>query len=427
MRIFFVFIMALTFMLPLTGQDAKKSLKTATKNVSKYFLDPAANPGLLDEAVTSLEAAFTAPEVNADPEAWNLKGQTYNEISLAEINTRIIDPNYKFKKIDASLKAMESFKKGMELALKKYHTKDALNGIIECENNLNNTGIFLFQEQNYNDAYKFFDATLKAKEILNTNGEKSRLDDATVYGEQVFYTGVCGYYSDKPELSIPHFEKLFTKGNAQPLVYVGLFSLSVEKDEAKAFTYLDAGKKIYPDDNEILFAEINYYIKVNKYEELVAKLKQAIAKEPDNLSVYNALGNVYDQLNQNERNAGNTAKAEEFFALAFENYGKVLEKDPKNFDAIYSQGALYYNKAASLVTKINEISNDFSSAGQKKYNALKTEMDGYFAESLPYFLKAESLNANDLSVLIALKEIYARQGDIAKSNAYKARIEQIEK
>ncbi|MBK8620439.1 MAG: hypothetical protein IPN79_01425 [Saprospiraceae bacterium] len=427
MRIFFVFIMALSFMLPLTGQDAKKSLKTATKNVSKYFLDPAANPGLLDEAVTALESSFSAPEVNADPEAWNLKGQTYNEISLAEINTRIIDPNYKFKKVDASLKAMESFQKGMELALKKYHTKDALNGIVECENNLNNTGIFLFQEQNYNDAYKFFDATLKAKDILNSNGEKSRLDDVAIYGEQVFYTGVCGYYGDNPELSIPHFEKLFTKGNAQPLVYVGLFSLTVDKDEAKAFTYLDAGRKIYPDDNEILFAEINYYIKVNKYEQLVAKLKQAIAKEPDNLSVYNALGNVYDQLNQNERNAGNTEKAEEFFGLAFENYGKVLEKDPKNFDAIYSQGALYYNKAASLVTKINEISNDFSSAGQKKYNSLKTEMDGYFAESLPFFQKAEAINANDLSVLIALKEIYARQGDLAKSNAYKARIEQIEK
>lgn len=159
----------------------------------------------------------------------------------------------------------------------------------------------------------------------------------------------------------------------------------MDKDEKKAFEYLDAGKKLYPDDNEILFAEINYYIKANKLNELVDKLQMAINKEPENVSVYNALGNVYDQLNQNERNAGNTAKADEYFNLAFKNFESALSKDPNNFDAMYSQGALYYNKAASMVTKLNALSNDYSSAGTKKYNELKGEMDGYFNQALPLF------------------------------------------
>ncbi|MBK6784850.1 MAG: hypothetical protein IPG79_14590 [Saprospiraceae bacterium] len=94
----------------------------------------------------------------------------------------------------------------------------------------------------------------------------------------------------------------------------------------KAFEYLDAGKKLYPDDNEILFAEINYYIKANKLNELVDKLQMAINKEPENVSVYNALGNVYDQLNQNERNAGNTAKADEYFNLAFKILNQLCQK-----------------------------------------------------------------------------------------------------
>lgn len=425
MRISIVLILTLFLLQGSYAQDAKKSLKSASKNVSKYFLDPAANPDLLEEAAKEMETAFLASEVNSDPEAWNLKGQTFNEIASSEINLKVLDPNYKIKVTGASLEAFKAFQKAIELSIKKYHTKDALEGLGYCEENLNNAGIFLFQEQNYNEAFPFFEASLQASEILVANKEKSRLDEANILNEQIFYTGVCAYFSDNNKAALPYFEKLYAKGNAQPLVYVGLFTLTVDANETKAFEYLDAGKKLYPDDNEILFAEINFFIKTNRYEQLVDKLKKAIEKEPDNLSVYNALGNVYDQLNQNERNAGNITKADEYFDFAFQNYGKVLEKDPNNFDATYSQGALYYNKAASMVTKINELSNDFSSAGTKKYNALKTEMDGYFKQALPFFTKAETINPNDLSVLVALKEIYAREGDLKKSNEYKARIENI--
>lgn len=427
MKTFLYLIFGFMLVSSLQAQDAKKNLKSAAKNVSKYFLDPAANPGLLNEAVTGLETAFTSAEVNSDPEAWNLRGSSYNEISQSEINLKIVNPNYQILKPEASLKAFESYQKAIEFSLKKYHTKDALSGIRECEDNLNNNAIFYFQEQKYNEAFPFFEASIKANEILLKNKEESRLDDPLVFNDQIFYTGVCGYFSDNKETSIPYFEKLFVKGNAQPLVYVGLFSLTVDKNEAKAFEYLDAGKKLYPDDNEILFAEINYYIKANKLNELVEKLQMAINKEPDNVSVYNALGNVYDQLNQNERNAGNTAKADEYFDLAFKNFETALKKDPQNFDATYSQGALYYNKAASMVTKLNALSNDYSSAGTKKYNELKAEMDGYFNQALPIFLKAEQINNKDISVLIALKEIYARQGNIEKSNEYKMRMESIEK
>ena len=38
----------------------------------------------------------------------------------------------------------------------RYHTKDALTGIRECEDNLNNNAIFLFQEQNYNEGFPYF-------------------------------------------------------------------------------------------------------------------------------------------------------------------------------------------------------------------------------------------------------------------------------
>jgi len=152
----------------------------------------------------------------------------------------------------------------------------------------------------------------------------------------------------------------------------------------------------------------------------------AIEKEPENTSIYITLGNVYDQLTQKEREAGNQAKANEYFDLAMDYYNQTIEKDPSNFDAVYSQGALYYNKAAGMTEQINQLANDFTPAGTKKYDALKAEMDNQFKEALPFFEKAESMNPKDLNTLVALREIYARIDQLDKVGPLKARIEAIQ-
>ena len=154
------------------------------------------------------------------------------------------------------------------------------------------------------------------------------------------------------------------------------------------------------------------------------KLKKAIAAEPTNVSVYNTLGSVYDQLNQKERSADNTSKADEYFNNALDYYNQAIGIDPANFDAVYSQGALYYNKAAGMTAKLNEYANDFSSEGTKKYNKLKEEMDATFKSALPFFQKAETLNPSDTNTMIALKEIFARMCDFEKSNMYKEKLDQ---
>jgi len=131
-------------------------------------------------------------------------------------------------------------------------------------------------------------------------------------------------------------------------------------------------------------------------------------------------------LTQKEREAGNQAKANEYFDLAMDYYNQTIEKDPSNFDAVYSQGALYYNKAAGMTEQINQLANDFTPAGTKKYDALKAEMDNQFKEALPFFEKAESMNPKDLNTLVALREIYARIDQLDKVGPLKARIEAIQ-
>ena len=424
------FLNALVLMLAVSvsyGQEFKKQLKSANKMLSSYYLDPVANKTSLNEALALIDEVFKSGDAQASADAWNSKGQIFNEIAKNEMNKKIIDEQLgkitPLNTPDAGLKALEAFEKAITLAEKKGQTKDALAGIRENEEVVNNIGITFFQSNDYDNAYKNFNAGIKDYETLKQNKEKSRLDDEVMRNDHYFYTAVAGYLGNEKSDVLPVLKKLYEVKYNHPLVYEALFNLTVEKNEVQAMEYLDAGKKIAPEDSSLLFAEINYYLRVGKLDELIGKLKTAIEKEPDNVSVYTTLGNVYDQLNQKERAAGKIEQADKYFNLAFDYFDQALAKNPNTFDAVYSQGALYYNKAASMTDQLNQLSNDFSAAGNKKYKALKDEMDGYFNQALPYFIKAEALEPKDLNVKIALKEIYARNGDFEKSNEYKKKIE----
>jgi tetratricopeptide (TPR) repeat protein len=422
---FLTLILAFSFQF-LSAQEYKKQLKNANKTLGKYYLEPAENMAALTEALATVEAVFETEEARIDADAWNTKGQIFNEIAAAEMIKYDMDSklggNYKLATPDAGVIARDAFNKAIETAIKKSQTKDALEGLKQTENHTNNIGIVFFQMQDWPQAYKNLNASYDIHKLLKNNDTPSRLSTEDALKDHVFYTAVAAYYGEKSAEAEKLFTQLYDMGSTESLVFEGLFTLIVEKDEAKAMEILEAGRKANPDDSGLLFAEINYYLKAGKLEVLTNKLKAAIAKEPDNVSVYTTLGNVYDQLNQQERQAGNDEQADNYFNEAFSYFNQALEKDEKNFDATYSLGALYYNKAAGMTSKLNELSNDFSSAGTKKYNALKAEMDGYFQKALPYFQKAEQLEPSDLNTMIALREIYARSGDLDKAAEYKEKI-----
>ncbi len=430
MKRFFINTIILLFTVSLSyGQEYKKELKNANKMLSKYYLDQDANKASLDEALTTINKVFQMNDALNSSEAWISKGQIFNEIAKNEMTKKILDDQLgkssELNTPEAGLIALEAFEKGLALAQKKSQTKDALAGIKENEEVVNNIGIVYFQVNDYDQAYKNFNAGIKNYNYLRENKEKSRLDDETTRNDHYFYTSVAGYFGIAKQEILPILKELYAVKYAHPLVYEALYTLTVDQDENKASEYLEVGKKVNPDDSSLLFAEINHYLKVGKLDILTGKLKAAIEKEPENVSVYTTLGNVYDQLNQKERAEGNIEAADKYFDLAFDYYGQALAKNPNTFDAIYSQGALFYNKAASMVDKLNELSNDYTPAGNKKYKAIKDEMDGFFNQALPYFIKAEEIDPKDINVKIALREIYARQGELDKAQEYKAKIEQL--
>lgn len=421
--LFILFISVVAF----AQVEPSKAAKKASRELGTYNLDPIANTAKLDDAKTNIDIACADPEVSKEASSWITKGQIYNELSLRDLKSKLIDPKFTSKSPEASIAAYEAFNNALKLNPKKWEIKDVMKGFSENLGNLINYGVTMYDAQNYPKAYKAFNAVLMIHDSLKANNEKSVLDNPEEYQNQVYITGLAALNSDKKAEASKLFNKLYEAKYNKPAIYDALYRLNEEKDINAAYQYLEAGRAQFPDDVTLLFTEINHFLKLNKMDILIDKLKLALSKEPNNVSLYTTLGNVYDNLQQKEAEANNTAKSKEYFDNAESYYKQALAKDSTNFDARYSLGTLYFNKAAAATKTLNAMPDDFSKEGQKKYDAKKAEVNAFFDQTLPHFQSAEKLDPNDKNTLLALKEIFARKNDFDKSNEFKKRLDNVDK
>jgi len=413
----------------LTAQDGKRAYKDASKALNSFNLGGQTETADLKEAMAKIEIAIEDEEMSQDAKVWNTRGEIYNAVVSNYMTMRMIGGEEKEVEIldkAAALKAYESFSKALEMADKRWHENDAIKGLTETANNLMNMGVEEYESGNYAKAYLDFNAVLDIRETLKEKGESSVLEKEEDYLNQLYITGLAALNANMMDEAKPFFEQLYEIEYDKPAVYDALYKIKAQDDQEAALAILETGREKYPDDVSLLFTEINHYLSVGKMDVLVDKLKTAIEKEPNNVSLYSTMGNVYDNLYQKALESGDEEKQEEYFNEALKYYSQALEKKPDFFDAMYSIGALYYNKAAGFTQQMNAMAEDYSKEGMKKYEAAKEKMFAQFDEALPYFKKAEQLNPNDRNTLIALKEIYARKDQLEMSNVFKERLDTIE-
>lgn len=408
-----------------TQEEATQALKKAKRALGAYNLDPGANAAKLQEAWDGIGAALADVSIQADPEAWITKGQICIEAANKDMAALMLNPSAKEMFPGAAAQGLEAFKEGLRISVKKYHRKDALTGIRELINPLNNYAISSYQANRLDAAHQGFTGVLEAHEILVKEGEKSPMDQKSYTDAMFSAAATCDMNQDGARCA-DYLEKLREASYPNVYVYDLLYNAYVESDKAKAVGYLEEGRMKFPEEVSLLFTEINHYLREGRMDELVGKLKTAIAKEPDNKSLYLTLGNVYDNLFQKASEAKDTTKADEHFQSALQYYGEALKKDPDYMDATYSIGALYYNRAASYTLEMNKLADDYSKPGIAKYNAMKEAVEKEFDKALPYFQQAERMDPNDLNTLIALKEIYARKNELGLSNEFKSRLEKVQ-
>ncbi len=400
--------------------DATKAVGKATKALSAYFLDQNGNGDKLIEAVEMIEVATASDETNKSAKTWLKAGEIYNALAQKDVIALTIDPTHKIQNAEAGIKAFGALQNAMSMADKKFQKKEALKYLQETANFLANIGNALLGAKDYTNAYSSLNTILDINKIQADNGMKVTLANESDMNDHKFVTAYCAMAADKKDEARAMFGDLIDAEYEEPRIYAYGFNLAQEAGDDNALAILDKGSVKYPEDQEILFAKINYYIQKEDYVQLTGMLEKAIQNSPDNPSVYSALGNVYMNLFQDEYTAnGDSEKANGYYAKSNEYYESALKLDDNMFDVIYSIGSLRYNKAV----EISKAMADLPLSENKKFDMLKSQSEGLFNEALPYFKKAEAINPNDINTLIALKEIFARNNDFEKSGEFKKRLE----
>lgn len=425
------FLFALSALLLAAGhthaqEEGAKLAKSAGKAFTSYNIDPSSNSAKLEEAKQKIDQAVQHADAQALASAWITRGDIYSTIFKRDMALLMVNPNAPMSGDNDALVAFEAYKKAHEVATKNYEKKDALKGIADVQGDLINMGAMKYEARESEKAYLSFNASMQAHDLLKAANQKSHLDEKGKYDELAFYTAAAAWEGNRCPDAMPILENLIKNGINEPAAYLGLYECKLQAgDTTAAQVVLADGRKKFPDDTQLLFAEINAFQAAGKLDELIGRLKTAIDKEPDNVSLYIAMGTTYNELYTREETAKNEAKSGEYFEEAEKYYNLAMQKNPGSVDAVYLLGALYYNKAVLINQEMEAMPADYSAAGQKKSAAAKEKIDALFNQSLPYLQKAESLDPNNLNTLIALNEIYAREDNEIMFTEFKKRLDTV--
>lgn len=427
-RVLLIGVLMFLFSSGAWSQDGKKAFKAAQKSLNQYNLDTQ-DFSKLAEAKDAIDAALNDKGLQTESKGWQLMGDIYNEIvtqyvvsyrtSLGMIDSALIRGN-------PALTASQAYRKALDYAKKKYEARDALRGLFAMQGNLSNFGLFRYEDGRFLTAHNCFREILSIHEVLKANGEESMMDEEEVLNNQIFITGLAALNADRPAVARPYFEQLYEKYYDKPAIYEALYQIisGMEGPEA-AYPVLEAGRRRYPNNVSLLFADINHYLKVDKMEELISKLQEAIRAEPQNVSLFFTLGSVYDNLYQKETESSDTLRAQRYFEQALNYYHQALGINADYFDAIYSIGVLYYNRAALITLEMNALSDDYSQAALQQYDALKEKVFEQFDRALPYFKRCEALDPGHINTLTALAEIFDKKDNVTLADEFKRRLEQV--
>ncbi len=429
MKKLFLGVVALMFVNTVFAQlpPAVKDLLKKSEKARIAFENDNTKDVKLQEAIAAIDEALKTPEGQASAEVWLAKGRVYNVMGAADKATYQADvakaqitkaamPMPKLKYIGEAIKAVEPFKNAIAKSVKK-EAKLAAEELYFAQDYINMNANDYNRKNDYVNAQACFRAVYEIHKVLVSQKSKSVLDEKASYNSQLYMAGALATqgYANKVKENVDIFKAMIEeKVDTLAFVYTSLYDAYKETDEAEALKYLEAGRIKLPLDNGLMIAELNYYVKAGKLEVLVGKLKNAMVADPKNVSLVFFSGSIYDQLAAKETDPAKKATLE---AEAMMYYGKTLEMDSKNLEAVYSIGANIYNKAAAMTKELNELAKlPPNKENNKKYDDKEKEINAVFGKALPYFKKAESINPNDRNTLIALKEIFAKsnQLDLAK-------------
>ncbi|NLF43669.1 MAG: tetratricopeptide repeat protein [Bacteroidales bacterium] len=379
----------------ISGFAQKREVQTA----SNYL-----RAGKLDKALTAIEKAIVHEQTMNDPRAWFYKGNILLQIHETK------EPAYASLVENPLDKALEAYTKAVQLDTKKQYYLEMFENVRAMGNKF-----FLQGLENYE-----FGDSLKADSILSkeyyTKASQGfdKANQSTMLVEFIdtaalYYSGYTIMLAKNYDKAIEAYNKLIEMNYDKPDLYLSIISAYAgKKDPAKELEYIEIARQKWPDDNNILLTETNYYIKNGDVEKAQRNLMLAIEKDPDNVILHFNVGVNYQTLYEDTENSLESRL--NYYNEAIKAFNLALSIDPDNFESNYSLGAIIFNEGVRIYTEAdNELrkTQDFN-----KYQQEELKYKEIWKTAQPYLEKALSLidkTSRDYELTVrSLRELYAR-------------------
>ncbi|MCS6873310.1 MAG: tetratricopeptide repeat protein [Pyrinomonadaceae bacterium] len=233
--------------------------------------------------------------------------------------------------------------------------------------------------------------TVKANQFLDSK----RLDRAEYFYKEAIkydannaaaYAGLGEVYEEleRRDEALKNYEKALSINPQLEDLYLTVGILYLEKgDLAKADEYISKAA-VKSETAETKYLKGVVYYRLDKYQEALATLNDAVRLDPNNAEAYYYLGETYDRLNREQE--------------ALDSYRQATRLNPNFFEAWFDMGVILYNRnryedAIEAYKKAIQLRPDYGEAYLNLANALRKTKK--YQEAVSYYEVAANFIKDD--------------------------------
>jgi tetratricopeptide (TPR) repeat protein len=367
----------------------KKVVSSAEKNFKK---------GDLELAITEIDAALENPETKDDPNTQLLKARILTKKFGQDSSNVASTVEIGRSALDQFTKAMEMSGNDKESKIGKEVYKEEIPDLPE---NFKPYSIRTLKNAAFEKAIKTYenDDMEMAYEFFNLMSDIDPTDTTSSFNAG-YIANDLGKYEDAKK----QFKKLIEikEYNKLSAYYLLIQILSAEdKNPEEAYKYVTRARADYPDDKTLSEFEVQLLLQMNKMDEAMASVKEALAADPNNAGLLLRYGYLLEQSGD--------------MAGALDQYKKSVVADPNFFEGNYYTGAIFLDQAREILAKINDLSDE---EWEKNAPTMTKQAEGLYAEAVPYFEKGLSLKPENVEIMEILFNVHTRLKNTAEAEKY---------
>lgn len=291
--------------------------------------------------------------------------------------------------------------------VKTKYSKDMAKTITGHANDFDAAARMLWEAKDFDGAYTAWGIFLDLPGNASLGKDAPSVLPDTIAADLRYYQGLAAWQADRLNDALETLYTAKNQGYNKKDIYDYAISIAAQLHRNDTVYALAAeALPLYgKEDPKFIGLVINSYIDKKDYANAQTMLEKAIADDPTNAQLFDALGILYESQKTDDMAADVAADLDK---KAFESYKKAVEVDPS-----FARGN--FDLGRKLSDQAFVISENASNMSQAEYNKIKEEqIFPLFREASTYFEKAYELDADNMGdALRYLRNIYYNLNDDA--------------